>query len=600
MTQKPGNNLLQWLHAPLDVASLVYFRIVFGAILLWDLLLYDQKRIAYHWLAPKFHFTYFGFEWIHPLPGEGMFLLVYVLRVLAVMIAAGFLYRASCTLFFLGFTYIFLIDQAEHLNHIYLTCLLSFLMIFIPAHRAFSVDARLRPGLRSDAAPAWCLYLLRFQVAVVYIFGALAKVNGDWLRGEPVRSWLAGRADYPVVGPLFGYEATVYFIAYGGLFFDLLVVPLLLSRRTRVPALAVSLFFHLMNNWLFDIAIFPWLMLAATFLYFPPEWPRIFLGFAPVDLSRTSFPVRKLTAALLGAYAAVQVLVPLRHWLYPGDVNWTEEGHRFAWHMKLRSKAGQARFTATDPATGRTWPVQATDYLSPWQSSRMATRPDMILQFSHYLADTIREQEGLTNIEIRARVLVTMNGRRPQLLVNPEVDLASEPRSLAPARWIQPLTETLPPHAVLVQRAAARRARGKETGDIAPMAAPQEPVILERMIAEQRTRIEEIDRALAKEFNIDPRGFYQFDADNLVICALTPRPDAGAGAAPRTARDVEKKFVVREHSRLADKAKGDRFLLLQAEKTKANSIINVLEKEAGGGESSPDQEAPTASPDPAD
>jgi hypothetical protein len=35
----------------------------------------------------------------------------------------------------------FFLDQMLYLNHFYLMALISFLMIFVPAHRAFSVDA---------------------------------------------------------------------------------------------------------------------------------------------------------------------------------------------------------------------------------------------------------------------------------------------------------------------------------------------------------------------------------------------------------------------------------------------------------------------------
>ena len=37
-------------------------------------------------------------------------------------------------------------------------------------------------------------------------------------------------------------------------------------------------------------------------------------------------------------FLLVQLTLPLRHYIYQGNVSWTEQGHRFAWHMKLRSK----------------------------------------------------------------------------------------------------------------------------------------------------------------------------------------------------------------------------------------------------------------------
>ena len=139
---------------------------------------------------------------------------------------------------------------------------------------------------------------------------------------------------------------------------------------------------------------------------------------------------------------ALQVLVPLRHLLYPGDVSWTEEGHHFSWHMKLRDKEAAALFTLRDPSSGRTWTVDLRECKSR-QCEKMAGHPDMVLQFSHFLAGEKR-REGYGDVEVRAHVLASLNGRRPQLLVDPTVDLAKERRSMRPARWIMPLTEPLP------------------------------------------------------------------------------------------------------------------------------------------------------------
>jgi hypothetical protein len=151
---------------------------------------------------------------------------------------------------------------------------------------------------------------------------------------------------------------------------------------------------------------------------------------------------QKLVAGLLAAYLAVQLLLPLRHYLYPGNVSWTEEGHNFAWHMKLRNKGGEAVFTVTHPGSGQTWTIKPEDYLESHQVTKMATKPDLILLFGHHLAEEKR-REGYDNVEVRARVMVSLNGRQPQLLIDPNVDLAKEDVSLLPTRWILPLTTPL-------------------------------------------------------------------------------------------------------------------------------------------------------------
>lgn len=437
------------LFAPVDIAALVYFRIAFGAIMLWEVLRYFAHGwIARYWIDPPVHFTYYGFDWVRPWPGVGMHLHWAALGMLAAAVTLGYRYRISAVLFFIGFTYAFLLEQARYLNHFYLICLVSFLLIFIPAHRALSLDVRRTATLRSATAPAWCLWVLRAQIAIAYFFGGVAKLNSDWLRGEPLRAWLADRTDVPLAGQWFTEEWMVQIANWGSLLFDLLVVPLLLWRPTRAAAFVLAVLFNLMNARLFSIGIFPWFMIAATALFFPPSWPRRLLarwwpgaggGTAPPESHAVPAPrAQRITISLLGVYLAVQLLVPLRHHLYPGNVNWTEEGHRLSWHMKLRNKEAQLEFAVTNPATGEVWIVDPYDTLPAWQAGKMATHPDMILQFSHYLADEFR-RHGHSGVEVRAHAVASLNGRRPQRLIDPSVDLAREPRSLRPASWIVPL-----------------------------------------------------------------------------------------------------------------------------------------------------------------
>jgi hypothetical protein len=359
------------LFMPVDIASIVYFRIAFGAIMLWEVWCYfDHGWIKRYYIDPSFHFKYYGFDWVRPWPGDGMYLHFYVLGALAICIMVGLFYRLSTTLFFLGFTYIFLLDKTNYLNHFYLISLISLILIFVPAHRAFSIDALLRPKIRSERAPTWSLWLLRAQLGIAYFYGGIAKLNGDWLRGEPMRMWLAARTDFPLIGHWFTEDWAAYVFSYGGLLFDLLFVPCVLWWRTRFLALGVALIFHLMNSRLFSIGIFPWFMIAANLLYLTPDWPRrIFRRGRTIGDQITNPPnnVRvgqHVIAAVLGLYLAGQILVPLRHYLYPGDVHWTEEGHYFSWRMKLRDKTGQAHFFVTDPVSQSQWEVDPFAYVT--------------------------------------------------------------------------------------------------------------------------------------------------------------------------------------------------------------------------------------------
>ena len=440
------------LFNPVDIGSIVVFRMMFGAILFWEVWrFFGHDWISSFYIERKFYFKYFGFGWIHPWPGDGMYIHFVAVGAFGLCVMSGFFYRITSWLLFFGITFWFLLDQTRYLNHLYLTALLAFLMAVIPAHRAKSLDARLRPKVQSDTVPAWCLWLLRASVGLVYFYSGIAKLNSDWLSGEPIRRWLANRSDYPLIGSWLDTELATWLFSYGGVYFDLAIAPALLWRQTRTLAFVACVFFHTTNKMMFDIGIFPILMLAATLIMFPPDWPRrVGLFFktlpddgtaessAPVEISK---PRRHLTEAFFITCVGIQILMPLRHFLYPGKVHWTEEGHRFAWHMKLRQKRGEAQFFATDPTTGKTWQINLRNYLSSAQRNRVARWPDMCLQFAHFLADELKK-EGHKNIEIRAKVRASLNGRKYQYLIDPEVDLSKVPRNLWHADWIVPLEKS--------------------------------------------------------------------------------------------------------------------------------------------------------------
>ena len=92
--------------------------------------------------------------------------------------------------------------------------------------------------------------------------------------------------------------------------------------------------------------------------------------------------------------------------------------------MIVSTKSGRAEFEVKDRASGKTWVVAPCGYLTPIQARMMMRRPSLILDFSHFLANQWRKQ-GYEEVEVRARSLISLNNRAPQLLVDPDVDLAA-------------------------------------------------------------------------------------------------------------------------------------------------------------------------------
>ena len=446
---------LRNLFAQTDIASLVVFRIFFGLIMLIEVFRYfDRGWIEAYWIDARFNFPYWPFLSLEPLPGQGMYLLFVFLGLLAVCIMIGLFYRYSTVLFFLCFTYMFLLEQTRYLNHFYLIILLSAVLIFLPANRKFSLDAFFDKKLRSETQPLWSLWLLRFMIAIPFFYGGIAKLNPDWLAGQPLGVWLQSDTDFPIIGPYFEEHWMILLISYSGLFLDLLLVPFLLVKKTRIWAFLAALLFNLMNSELFTIGIFPWFMMVAATMFFSPSAPRYIWAaitekvpvFPDTTFHTSRFRIRKGQKRILyalGLWAAIMLLYPLRHLVIPGNASWTEGGHKYAWHMKLRTKRVKGIFLVKDSEGNVLSGVDLSSYLAPYQQRKAVARPGPIW----ILARHIKEDYAKSGIEvgIYADLEARLNGRPYQQYTRPEVDLTQVPYPIwGNPDWIVPLTTPLP------------------------------------------------------------------------------------------------------------------------------------------------------------
>lgn len=428
--------LLARAKRPHDAASLVVFRVVLGAIVSISAL----RFIAYGWVdelfvKPTFFFKYWGLSWVHPLPAFGMHAVFVALAVMGVMFAAGIAHRIVAPLLFVAFAYVQLIDVTNWLNHYYLVSLLLLLASFMPLGR----------GVKT--LPAWCTHLLRFQVGVVYFYAGLAKLGGDWLlHAQPLDIWLHARTDVPVIGALFGDRSVAYAFAWGGFLFDTTVPAFLLWRRTRPFAYAVLVVFHATVGLLFPIGMFPWIMVASALVFFDPSWPRRVLR-RPLPILATA-PARtpsRAFAALALAYCALQVVVPLRHHLYGGNVLWHEQGMRFSWRVMAREKNGSITYVVDSAKSARTWFVSPRKYLTDRQERELSSQPDLVLQLAHRIRDDFRAH-GHDDVEVRVEAVVSLNGRARAPMIDPRVDLGCIDDGVGKAAWILPAPEGPPIH----------------------------------------------------------------------------------------------------------------------------------------------------------
>ena len=435
---------------PVDNASITLFRIGFGAMFSWWAWDYLATGLVHSiYIEPKFHFTYLPFDWVHPFRSNGMIAVFLAIVLLGILVCAGVFYRWSSLLLALSFTYVFLLERTNYQNHYYLMILIAWWLPWLPLSRNVSYDGSRNSTGFEGTSPRWVLWLLRFHVGLPYVYGGLAKLHGDWLAGEPMRQILASQSQLPFVGPWFNEEWVVFAFVWGGLLFDLGIVPLLLFKRTRVVAFLACVGFHLTNAVIFNIHIFPWFMIFATTLFFEPDWPRRVLGGTPL-IFNTAKSLRwadmqsrcKWGLGLVFIYCVFQCTWPFRHFLSEGDASWTERSHMFSWRMMLRGKTAAVRYFVSDDFANQTYNPRLRGIISVDQANRFPRDPEMILQFARHLA---REHQGRTGRvpRVQALVLTSLNGRKPQLFIDSNVDLASQPKYAVFRTWILPLTEPL-------------------------------------------------------------------------------------------------------------------------------------------------------------
>lgn len=436
------------LFRPVDIAWLVWFRLGAGVLIATEHAGAVVLGRPQQYLAAPHHFTYL----LAPLPnlsGPVLYGLYAAVIAAGLAVAAGWHYRAAAAVLGLGCWWLLLLDSTTYINHHYLFCLVAGLLLAVPAHRAASLDVHAGRVAPAATAPAWTRYLLLGQLALVYFFAGLAKLNPDWLAARPLTIWLSHKGGRWLVGPLLTQPWLPGLMSYAGLLFDLLVGPLLLWRPTRPWAYGAAVVFHLSNVVIFGLGTFPWFSLLMTALFFDPDFPRRVPGAvgrwfrqhvpAVGSLPGAAAPTRSAQWAILAglaAYAAVQLALPLRHFLYPGLTHWTEQGHPFAWHMMLRNKVGTASFRVRLAADGHEEMADLARVVAPAQR-RFADHPDCLLQVAHWLAaDYQARGRPVSAVFVESRV--SLNGRPAQPLIAPTVNLLRYRPSLWPAPWLAP------------------------------------------------------------------------------------------------------------------------------------------------------------------
>ena len=291
--------------------------------------------------------------------------------------------------------------------------------------------------------------IFRLQLGIVYFFAGVAKLNSDWLlRAMPLRIWLPAKSNLWLIGSLLQLKWVAYFFSWFGAVYDLFIAFFLAWKKSRRLAFVAVIAFHVMTAVLFPfIGMFPYIMVLSALVFFDGESHARVQMWISRRFSKAGEVVErcvelrswwwKAVLGLLAVHFVLQVLLPFRYVLYPGDLFWTEQGYRFSWRVMLMEKAGTAFFYVGEPSTGRESEVDNAEFLTPNQEKMMATQPDMILQYAQHLAEEY-EKRGIEEPTVRAEIYVTLNGSGSRPFIDSEVNLAALENGWAHKEWIRP------------------------------------------------------------------------------------------------------------------------------------------------------------------
>lgn len=417
----------QFLFKNVDIAPLAIFRILMGLLMAaegFGAILTGWVRLNY--VEREFTFNFIGFDFLQIIVGPQAYILYALLGVFGILIAAGYRYRLAVFGYTIIWAMVYLGQKTSYNNHYYLLLLMCLLFLLVPANRYASMDVKQKRVEKSQTTPYWTIWVFKTLLLIVYVYAALAKLYPDWLSGAAVGIFLSGKIDWPLLGLVANKEWFILLVSFGGIAFDLLIIPALWYKPTRKAAFVISIFFHLFNSIVFHIGIFPYMMLITSVLFFDQAY-ILWLFFRNTivieEQKSTPYLSKNLVYSFLIPFFSLMLLLPLRPYYFPGSSHWTEQGHRLSWHMMLRAKYGTIHFDVINVETQEMERVFPIDKMWDKAARKIATRPDMAWQYAHKLKEEYN-QKGM-EVEIYAHCNASLNGRKLAPLIDPKVDLAS-------------------------------------------------------------------------------------------------------------------------------------------------------------------------------
>ncbi|KAL1139075.1 hypothetical protein AAG570_009136 [Ranatra chinensis] len=474
---KSWNKFVKLMFTPKDGSSLAVIRILFGALMLIDII--DERGFSFadiFWGDPD-ECRFPLFNWLKPLPLEWMCMAYLIMWIGAFGIMLGAHFHESCLAFCIPYWYIFLLEKTRWNNHSYLFGILSIFFFFSDAHQVWSIDRRYGRVNKCQSVPLWNYGLFRFQLFLLYFIAGLKKIDSDWLGGYSMSSLSNHWIFSPMRIFLTPEQVDLWIIHVFGFLLDLTVGFWLLFDSTRTVAMFFLTSFHLMNSQIFDIGMFPFVCLITMPIFCHANWPRKIINKMyslkemcgqsikskcdfnnTCDKNCTCGAIRSsikmkhhLTVTFILLHAIIQVFLPYSHFLTKGYNNWTNGIYGYSWDMMVHSWEPLITVVkVADNDNGKEFYIdpRAWIHTTGWNN-----HADMVVQYAHCINKNVRNiKPELRNISIYIDVIVSLNGRVQQRLFDPRVDLLQVRWSpFEPVTWVLPLLKQFSPFRKTIQ-----------------------------------------------------------------------------------------------------------------------------------------------------
>eukprot|EP01006_Ploeotia_vitrea_P028528 TRINITY_DN61202_c0_g1_i1.p1 TRINITY_DN61202_c0_g1~~TRINITY_DN61202_c0_g1_i1.p1 ORF type:complete len:541 (-),score=11.31 TRINITY_DN61202_c0_g1_i1:450-2072(-) len=512
-----------WWFTATDPCTLGIWRFCYGSLMCLSFMQKFLVQIA----APSittldytdFHYKFPYFEWV-PVP-QGMILRIYAWTMIlsSMFFALGWWYRKSAIVMAIGYAWFMFFDACYWNNHYYLCTVVNFMFVFVDAHHFGRVSigkllsSRYYEGLDRDefkklgsekyfekkgfenqltphvrCIPYWHLWIFQFLFFICYLYGGIAKLDRDWIRGHPPSMWMTNLGMTGIVHTL----ATCT-ITYGGTVLDL-VAPFTLtwSSRTRFWTLPPVIGFHCFNYAMFSIGLFPVIMVAALVLTFDPwavrehfwdlilpfrffrdqcgslmapfldQWKwRELKGKEKTPLIwrvRMYSPwTRRMIKFIIYLFVVYNILMPLRHRVYEvmdgQATSWNEHAHRWSWRMMLRHKHCEGDFTVVNTKTNATFKIGKDPVtgdindpirLVERQIDHRFKDPVFTRQYAYWLRDYFEQHwDDGAKVSVYANASCRLNGGGFQPYIDTTIDIAAleRPPMWKPEPFVLPQTK---------------------------------------------------------------------------------------------------------------------------------------------------------------